>query len=143
MPNPVYAYILNIYDLVYLAFMPYQILEVIYSQNICIHINYLYMIMFGWLLWYMKYGRFSNAKSCSYIYVWNSISFQTFFVQAFKIVVDSWKFSLLLLYILWDYWPIFMISHSTATAAIGIHPTKAWLSQLVNLKKCNLDVRKY
>ena len=41
-----------------------------------------------------------------------SVSFQTFFVQAFKIVVDSWKFSMLLLYILWDDWPIFMISGS-------------------------------
>ena len=40
----------------------------------------------------------------------HSISFQTFFVQAFRIVVDSWKFSMLLLYILWDDWPIFMIS---------------------------------
>ena len=39
-----------------------------------------------------------------------SIIFQTFFVQAFKIVVDSWKFSMLLLYILWDDWLIFMIS---------------------------------
>ena len=35
-----------------------------------------------------------------------------FFVQAFKIVVDSWKFSMLLLYILWDDRPIFMISRS-------------------------------
>ena len=43
-----------------------------------------------------------------YIYVVPSISFQT--VQVFKIVVDSWKFSTLLLYILWDDWPIFMIS---------------------------------
>ena len=41
-----------------------------------------------------------------------SISFQTFFVWAFKIVVDSKKFSILLLYILWDDWPIFMISGS-------------------------------
>ena len=41
-----------------------------------------------------------------------SISFQTFFVQAFKIVVDSWKFSMLLLDILWDVWLIFMISGS-------------------------------
>ena len=41
-----------------------------------------------------------------------SISFQTFFVQAFKIVVDTWKFSMLLLYILWDDWPIFMVSGS-------------------------------
>ena len=43
----------------------------------------------------------------------HSISFQTFFfVQAFKIVIDSWKFTTLLLYILWDNWPIFMISAS-------------------------------
>ena len=41
-----------------------------------------------------------------------SISFQTFFVQAFKIVEDTWKFSMLLLYILCDDWPIFMISGS-------------------------------
>ena len=40
------------------------------------------------------------------------ISFQTFFVLAFKIVVDSWKFTMLLLYIIWDDWPIFMISGS-------------------------------
>ena len=51
-------------------------------------------------LWYMT------------IYVVSSISFQTFFVQAFKIVIDSWNFSVLLLYILWDDWPIFMISAS-------------------------------
>ncbi len=42
----------------------------------------------------------------------NSICFQTFFVQAYEIVVDSWKFSMLLVYILWDDWPIFMISAS-------------------------------
>ena len=46
------------------------------------------------------------------IYVVHSISFQTFFVQAFKIVVDSWKFTILLLYILSDDWSIFMISGS-------------------------------
>ena len=38
--------------------------------------------------------------------------FPDFFVQAFKIVVDSWKFSMLLLYILWVDWPIFRISGS-------------------------------
>ena len=38
--------------------------------------------------------------------------FPDIFVQAFKIVVDSWKFSMLLLYILWDDWPIFMIADS-------------------------------
>ena len=38
--------------------------------------------------------------------------FPYFFVQAFRIVIDSWKFTKLLLYILWDDWPIFMISGS-------------------------------
>ena len=36
--------------------------------------------------------------------------FPDLFEQVFKIVVDSWKFSMLLLYISWDDWPIFMIS---------------------------------
>ena len=35
--------------------------------------------------------------------------FPDIFVQAFKIVVDSRTFSMLLLYNLWDGWPIFMI----------------------------------
>ena len=38
--------------------------------------------------------------------------FPDVFVLAFKIVVDSWKFSILLLYILWDDWQICMISAS-------------------------------
>ena len=62
--------------------------------------------------------------------------FPYFFVWAFKIIVDFWKFAMLLLYILWDDWPIFYVISSkwTATAVIGIHPTKARLSQLVNFK---------
>ena len=62
--------------------------------------------------------------------------FPDFFVWAFKIVVDSWNFSMLLLYILWDdrrYFDDFRFKW-TATAGIGIHSTKAWLSQLVNFK---------
>ena len=47
-----------------------------------------------------------------YIYVVHLIGFQTFFVQALKINVDSWKFSMLFLYILWDDWPVFRISCS-------------------------------
>ena len=43
-------------------------------------------------------------------YTWAFNKFPDFFVQAFKIVVDSWEFSMLLLYILWDDWPTFMIS---------------------------------
>ena len=47
-----------------------------------------------------------------YIYEVHTIGFQTFFVWAFKIVIDSWKFTILLLYILWYDWPILMISGS-------------------------------
>ena len=59
--------------------------------------------------------RFFLSYNISYVwflfYEGHSISFQTFFVRAFKIVVDFWKFSILLLYILWDDWRIFMISN--------------------------------
>ena len=44
--------------------------------------------------------------------MWGLQLVSTLFVQALKIVLDSWKFSMLLLYILWDDWPIFMISVS-------------------------------
>ena len=47
--------------------------------------------------------------------------FPDFFVQ---VVVNSWKFSMLLLYILWDFYDFRF--KWTATAAIGIHPTKIW-----------------
>ena len=63
--------------------------------------------------------------------------FPDFFVQAFKIVVDTWKFSMLLLYILWDDWPIFMISGLNEQLQKELEytilkPTK---------EKYNLDVR--
>ena len=47
------------------------------------------------------------------VYTWcfQKVS-RLFWYRIFKIVVDSWKFSMLLLYILWDDWPIFMISAS-------------------------------
>ena len=38
--------------------------------------------------------------------------FPDFFSQAFKIVIDSWKFIMLLLYILWDDGHYFVISCS-------------------------------
>ena len=47
-----------------------------------------------------------------YIYEVHTISLQTFFLWIFKIVLDTWKFTMLLLYILWDDWRIFMISGS-------------------------------
>ena len=72
-----------------------------------------------------------------------SISFQAFFfVQAFKIVADSWKFTMLLLYILWDDWSIFMISALNEQLQQQLEYTLLkpdfhswWIS------KCNLDVK--
>ena len=68
----------------------------------------------------MKTASQSNKRNPTLGNLWrykvnyevHMISFQTFFVRAFKIVVDSWKFTMLLLYILWDDWPIFIISGS-------------------------------
>ena len=71
--------------------------------------------LIGLVLWYINHCRLFNTKSCIYIYIYIyvviSISFQTL-IEAFKIDIDSWNFSMLLLYILWDDWPIFMISGS-------------------------------
>ena len=54
-----------------------------------------------------------RCLSMQYIYIRGAFNkIPDIFVQAFKIVVDSWKFPMLLLYILWDDWPIFMISRS-------------------------------
>ena len=41
-----------------------------------------------------------------------SKKFPDLFVQEYKLVVDPWKFSMLLLYMLWDDWSIYMISGS-------------------------------
>ena len=50
---------------------------------------------------------------CVYIYIYIRGAFNKFpdfFVQVFRIIIDSWKCNTFLLYILWDDWPIFMIS---------------------------------
>ena len=62
-------------------------------------------------VWYLPFYFFyvySVGFNSWYIQKVSSLDF----VQAFKIVVDFWKFSMLLLYILWDDWLIFMISGS-------------------------------
>ena len=56
--------------------------------------------------------RAGDATRWWWMYDERAISFQTLFVQAFTIVVDSWTFNVLLLYSFWDDWPIFMISSS-------------------------------
>ena len=73
------------------------------------YFNVLKLLCFRW-----KFSVFPSGRK----YVVHSVGFQTFFEQTFRIVVDSWKFSMLLLYIWpvisykWDDWTIFMISGS-------------------------------
>ena len=55
--------------------------------------------------------------------------FPDIFVQAFKIVVISWKFNMFFLYIFWDDWPISMISGSNEQLQQELEYT-----QLVNFK---------
>ena len=78
----------------------------------------------------------------------HSISFQTIFVQAFKIVINSWKFSMLLIYILWDDWPIFMISRSNQQLQQQLEYTLLkpdchswWISKMQSAHKDSLEER--
>ena len=82
------------------------------------------------------------------IYVVPSIGFQTFFVQIFKVVVDSWKFTMLLLYILWDDWPIFVISGSNEQLQQQLEYTLLkpnchswWISKMQYGRKDTLEQR--
>ena len=82
------------------------------------------------------------------IYVMNLISFQTFLLQAFKIVVDSWKFTMLLLYILWDDWPIFIISCSNEQVLQELEYTivkpdcySQWISKMQSGREDTLEKR--
>ena len=78
----------------------------------------------------------------------SSISFQTFLVQAFKIVVDSWKFSILLLYILWDDGPIFMITTSNEQLQQQLEYTQLkadchswWISKMQSRRQDTLAIK--
>ena len=61
---------------------------------------------------YNNYNRLWMINLSSFMVRGAFNKFPDFFVKAFNIVVDSWKFSMLLLYISWDDCPIFMISES-------------------------------
>ena len=81
------------------------------------------------------------------MYVVHSM-FPDFFVQAFKIVVDSWKFNMLLLYILWDDWPIFRISASNEQLQQELEYTLLkpnchswWISKMQSGREVTLEER--
>ena len=61
--------------------------------------------------------------------------FPEFFIQAFKVVVDSSKFTVIAIHVVRWLANVYNFRFKwTATAAIGINPNKAWLSQLVHFK---------
>ena len=74
--------------------------------------------------------------------------FLFFFVQAFKIVVDSWKFTMLLQYVLWGDWPVFMISGSNEQLLQGLEYTLLkpdchswWISKMQSGRQDTLEER--
>ena len=71
-------------------------------------LKHIYIYIYIYKVW-----KLTECTIYIYIYIYGAFNkLPDFFVLAFKIVVDSWKFSMLLLYILWDDWLIFMISGS-------------------------------
>ena len=87
-----------------------------------------------------------TVKMFNFIYVVPSICFQTFFVQAFKIVVDPWKFTMLLLYILWGDRLIFMISDSNQQLQLELEYTLLkpdchswWISKMQSGREDTLE----
>ena len=98
----IYIYIYNIYIYIQIKF-PYST----YIYVLCVYIKRIFYI------------PIYVTGSIYYIYCIYTLQlsgafnkFPDFFVQASKFVIDSWKFTMLLLYILWDDWPISMISGS-------------------------------
>ena len=81
-----------------------------------------------------------------YIYIFNK--FPDFFVQTFKIVIDSWKFSMLLLFILWDDGPFFMITASNEQLQQQLEYTLLkpdchswWISKMQSGREVTLEER--
>ena len=74
--------------------------------------------------------------------------FPDFFVQTFKIVTDSWTFSMLLLYIFWDDWPICIISGSNEQLQQQLEYTLLkpdchswWISKMQSRREDTLEER--
>ena len=86
--------------------------------------------------WYLEIHKSSCYSLAPRFMVRGAFNmFLDFFVQAFKIVVDSWKFTVIPIHLMRWLTNFYDFRFKwTATAAIGIHPTKTWLSQLGNFK---------
>ena len=85
---------------------------------------------------------YSMRLELTHVLVWMVFIYLCFFCvvhsirfQAFKIVVDSWKFTIAIHLMKWLTNSYDFRFKWTATSGIRIHPTKTQLSQLVNFKK--------
>ena len=113
-----------------------------YNTHISNIWQYLQSIKAGFFVYYLILILFiKNLLTLIRIKIPGSIRgafnrFPDFFVQAFKIVIDSWKVQYVIVIhrMRWLTNSYDFRFQCTATSAIGIHPTKAWLSQLVNFK---------
>ena len=74
--------------------------------------QHIHLFQFNYFSIVTFFGKCTFFSYLICIYEGHTISFRTFFICAFKNVLDSWKFSMLLLYILWEDWLVFMISGS-------------------------------
>ena len=97
-------------------------------------------------------GLTTNYSFTNYIYIHIYVGafnkFPDFFVQAFINAVDSWKVTMLLIYILWDDWPIFMISASNEQLGqqleyILLKPDchSCWISKIQSGRENTLEER--
>ena len=68
MPNSLYTYILDIYDLVWFYGIS-TIVCYLMPNPLYTYILDIYMFWFGWVLWHINHCRLFNAKSSLYIYI--------------------------------------------------------------------------
>ena len=70
MPNPLYTYILHVYDLVWLNFMAYQpLLGYLMPNPLYTYILNIYDLVWFCVLWHINHCRLFNAKSCLHMYI--------------------------------------------------------------------------
>ena len=120
---------------------PYLKISFVAYVCVCVKICNIYMINFTQYIYIL-------CTVYKYIYKGHTVSFQNFFIWAFKIGVDSWTFSILLLYILWDDWPTFMISRSNEQLQQQLEYTllkpdchSSWISKMQSGREDTLEER--
>ena len=93
-------------------------MSIFWNRFCCLYLSQFVSICLSLSIYFSLYLPKSLSVNLSvsvYLSIYLRGTFNKFpdlFVQAFKIFVDSWKFTMLLLYILWDDRPVFMISRS-------------------------------